>query len=702
MHRDTLSRPPVTKLLFLLAFSAFASPSPAKTAWIGASSPKASSTAFDTSTAIKRPYDVLDYNLRMDWRYAFAGKTAIYNGVNVISLSLTDTTSSIDLDAAEMSIDSIAINGVFVTPVPQPIQEVVHVPLPPNFQSKGATFVMRVAYTHTKVDNPVPPQGGFFFFSKGTFSGFGPWYYTNGAWNHDSLMVEEDLAYTMSEPVDAHRWMPCNDRSYDKANYEANIVVPDGYTAQSNGTLMSVDSTNFDRSRTFHWVSDRPLSTYLMCANASKWVTWGDYYHRVTNPNDSVPVIYFAWAKDYDGTGGDRLDAKYSFRNTPKMLEADSRAFGEYPFKEYGQIPLEPFYFGGMEHQTMTSLERIILDSSRGGEDVIAHELFHQWFGDKTTCETFDDIWLNESFATFGEAFWEESIRGKDTYNNYMLGIARMFFGAAQGVVHAPIYAPPINDWYGSYAPLVYDKGGCVLHMLRRALNNDTLFYNTLHDYSNAYAYTTANTFQFRNFLQERAGAQSPIDLYEFINQWILGPGWPIYNISWAQSKDNLVRVRVTQSQDSTDHFTMPLRFKAVAGTDTVNLTFINNKRSQFFTAQLDRSIDNLIFDSVAVVASQFTLTQDPSLSVANAPNASDDLRVYMTDGIAKLTFSPIVSERGTVSIVDVLGRTVVQREVGAGSRSLDISEGTLGSGDYFAELTDGARRASARFHVEK
>jgi len=148
-----------------------------------------------------------------------------------------------------------------------------------------------------------------------------------------------------------------------------------------------------------------------MCADASHWIQWHDKYVRISNPKDTVPVVYFAWPADYavTDTTGVAHNARYSFRNTPRMIANDSRLFGEYPFKQYGQVPLQPFAFGGMEHQTMTSITRSVFHGNQ--EDVIAHELFHQWFGDKTTCETWADIWLNEDSQPWVRHYGRSGLR---------------------------------------------------------------------------------------------------------------------------------------------------------------------------------------------------------------------------------------------------------------------------------------------------
>ena len=636
-----------------------------------------------------RPYTVVSYNLTVDWRSVFEKHTTIFSGHNQIVVKLLDTTSAVVFDAAEMRIDSAKINGEFIS-TPEPIADTLPIPLTPAERNVGTQLTFDIYYTRTS-----NTDDGMYFYPKGLFVGFGPL--------HDSVFVDQDLAYTMSEPNDARKWMPCNDAPYNKANSAISIIVPAGYSAQSNGTLQSVDTNAEDGSLTFHWLSDRPIATYLMCGDASKWMTWRDYYHRLSNPNDSIPVIYFAWPSDYFATDttGLQHNAHYAFRNTPKMIANDSRLFGEYPFKQYGQIPLQPFGFGGMEHQTMTSLDRVILRGT--DEDVIAHELFHQWFGDKTTCETWADIWLNEGFATFGEAIWEEYARGLEGYDSIIRQYAYAYLNPPNGyVTNVPTYNPPVDQMFGSYVPEVYWKPGCVLHMLRRALNNDTLFFHTLRDYSNAFAYMTANTFQFRDFIQQRDSAVAPISLRDFINEWIFQPDYPIYNFTWSVGSNNRLSLDVTQSQDSTDHYTMPLRFFAIHGIDTTDLVFINNARTQSFTAQLPTAIDTLVFDQEAIPISQYTIIHSPNETVTSIPSIPEPLRIFTEPGAWKLTYAPIVSTGAGLEIMDILGRPVVSLPLSEGSALSVLPAGSMASGEYIARLTDGPRTETVKFHYEK
>ncbi|HEY3875645.1 MAG TPA: M1 family aminopeptidase [Candidatus Kapabacteria bacterium] len=630
-----------------------------------------------------RHYQVRSYDLTLDWRNIIENRTATFSGENDISLTMTSAAPAIVLDAEEMTIDSVQLNDTAIV-VTQPVGDTLSISLPEQDQAAGTPISLDIFYTHH--GNDTGSESGIFYFPAGTFSSY-------------SKTIPEDLIYTMSEPDGARKWMPCNDEPYYKASSSISIIVPNGYSAQSNGALLSIDTDLTDGSLTFRWQSDEPIATYLMAAYASKWVTWRDYYHRLSNPDDSVPVIYYAWQEDYDNTdsSGNSLDARFAFRHTPDLIAADSKLFGEYPFTAYSQVPLDPFGYGGMEHQTITALYRGILYGNQ--EEIIAHELFHHWFGDKTTCETWADIWLNEGFATFGEMLWAQGIGGSTAYDGYARNIAYDFFYAP---ILAPTYDPPVDHMFDRYVPVVYYKPGCVLYMLRRMLNNDTMFFNTLRDYSSAFAYTSANTFQFRDFIVQRDSARAPMDLKTFIDEWIFQPDWPIYNVHWS-TQDNQLIVHVDQEQDSTDHYTMPLRFWTINGSDTTTLTFLDTARSQTFTASLpSNGVQTLAMDTMTVLMSSVTMTEDQNLSVNELGVVTWPLEAFVSGGTVKLSYAPIVGTNAELRILDVLGRTVLERDLSQGSGGTAIPISQLANGDYFATLTNGGNYQTAKFHLER
>jgi hypothetical protein len=236
--------------------------------------------------------------------------------------------------------------------------------------------------------------------------------------------------------------------------------------------------------------------------------------------------------------------------------------------------------------------------------------------------------------------------------------------------------------------------------MLRQLLNNDTLFFNTLRDYSSAFAYSTANTFQFRDFLAQRDSAAAPMDLKAFINEWIFQPDWPIYNIRWSLF-GNTLNIQVDQTQDSTDHYTMPLRFKGIGTNDTLDLVFLNNARSQGFTTTLPHSIQNLIFDTSAVIISQVAMKRDQSLAVDPSVSQGQTLHVILGTSQVELSYAPIVNEDATLRVVDLLGRIIVERPLVQGSIGTSLPYSLFESGDYFVTLTDGNNHQLTKFHIK-
>ncbi len=634
----------------------------------------------------RRPFDVLSYDLLLDWRPVFANKNKTFYGVQEITLQITAPTDTILLDAEDMRIDSVWFQTVKYATAPQPdTHGQIKIPVPNGTYTQGLIAKIKIAYTRTsQVDS------GIYFFPKGTFVGVGA--------AGDSVWVEEDLAYTMSEPLDAHKWMPCMDLPYDKALSAISIIVPSGISAQSNGNLDSV-TLNKDGSSTYHWRNPDPISTYLIVANASKWKEWKDYYHRQDGSGDSVMSHYYAWQKDYDetATDGSRYNAQFAFRHTPDMLQVLSQRFGEYPFDRYGQVPVQPFAYGGMEHQTLTTVYRVWL---RGRNELgIAHELTHQWFGDKTTCETWSDIWLNESFATFGELLWQEYITGEPAYR----GLAQQYAswsmaGYGQSDPSIAIYDPPIQNVF-NYAT-TYLKGSIVLHMLRRMVGTDTLFFHSLRDYSNAYKYSTANTAQFTGFMSNRLG----LNLTNFFDEWIYGQRWPAYDIHWGQTAGKLLHVQIAQTQmlPAPSVFHMPVKLVAYLHGEPIpdTITVQNDQRDQSFLIQLSSIVDSVAFDVDAIPLSERNVAYDAALGVRALAQSGPDFAVRYEPGHVVLSWDLPQSERPTLRIVDLIGRVVREVEAQGEASRLLLNESEFANGSYTAILSSGGRVFSSRFVI--
>jgi aminopeptidase N len=311
----------------------------------------------------------------------------------------------------------------------------------------------------------------------------------------------------------------------------------------------------------------------------------------------------------------------------------------------------------------------------------------HQWFGDKTTCETFKDLWLNEGFATFGEALWAEAWGTNTWYMNIINSKAQGYFS---GNDSTPVYDPPADNVF-NYAT-TYCKGGCVLHMLRRMVNNDTMFFGALRDYSNAFAWTTANSMQFRDYIGQRLG----MDLFEFFDQWIFGALHPVYDITWAQNTNNIFYLRVNQTQTVRDHFTMPMKFFAYhdAQPQPDTLQFMDDLRSKAFQKALAYKIDSLIFDHDDLILSIDTISYAAELAVhsQNEPNAV--FSAYL-DGNTILCKFDGQEQSGIIEVYNSAGMKISDAQVMGGEVLKCIPCGNFASGMYFIRFRNAIQKVS-------
>jgi aminopeptidase N len=620
----------------------------------------------------RRPYDVLSYDLSLDWRRPMIDKKPVYSGVQEMRVRITAPTKAIEIDASALVLDSAWVDGQRFSIGASPEDDKFRFTFAEEL-AVGKELTVRMAFTRVSSANV-----GAYFAPKGFYIGPSEW--------GDSVIVEEDLIYTQSEPLDAQYWMPCMNLPYDKAESRIRIRVPAEFVGISNGILEATNS-HTDGSRTFVWKSDKPIASYLMVANASKFVEWDEKYARPTNPADSVRAIFYAWLPDYlhTETDGSQYNARHAFRNTTKILHDFSLLFGEYPFEQYGQVPVQPYGFGGMEHQGMTTVNRRWL---RGfDESGIAHELGHQWFGDKVTCETWDDLWLNEGFASYTEALWAEINGGEAAYLDVVRGYADWYF--QRGLTSASIFGPPaLQAFNQDYAPLVYGKASSVLHLLRRLVANDTLYFNAIRDYTNNFAYSHITTAKFEQYMSARLG----IDLTQFFKQWIYGPSHPFYEVRWNQVGNSLT-MKIEQQQEE-DVFEAPLRFFVSNHDGSVDTFVVNNtERIQFANFATARDVDEVALDKDWSMLSMSDLFQDIKMGVddQNAKQVA-----FSVHGSA-LHVASASAINGSLRITDVLGRTIYLAQA-TSEQVLAIDITPFPTGSYFVTLDSSGHRETYKF----
>ena len=376
--------------------------------------------------------------------------------------------------------------------------------------------------------------------------------------------------WSKSEPYGARHWWPCKDQNDDKADgVDLHVTVPSNLICASQGLLQSVDLGPF--TKTYHWSSAYPISTYLVSVAAHPYQTYSQWYVPQGGgaPMEIQNYVYADW---FDETETVLL-------KTRSMLEFYSPAFGEYPFvnEKYGHAHFP--WGGGMEHQTLTSLRL-------AWEDGVAHELAHQWFGDSVTCADFGHIWLNEGFATWSEALWMGETRHQGYYRLYME--LASYYGAGTVFVE-----DPLNENIFSYN-LSYNKASWVVHMLRK-LMGDPAFFSGIRDYTSAYAYSAATTEQFRDVMELASG----MDLDAFFTQWIYGNWHPDYEYAWTPGAGgDTIDLVIDQVQTEAGPFAMPVDVRVTyAGGATADFVAQTSQASESFSLPVAGQVDFVQID---------------------------------------------------------------------------------------------------------
>ena len=357
--------------------------------------------------------------------------------------------------------------------------------------------------------------------------------------------------WTQGETEGNRLWVPLYDAPNDKTTSETIITVPETWTVIGNGIEGKTTQDKTAKTRTYRWTMKQPHSTYLLSLVAGeldvKRSSW-----------QGVP-LYYAVPK---GRGG-LIDG--SFGDTPDMLTTFSNALGvKYPWPKYAQSAMWDFP-GGMENVSATTLGANALTDARSGDHAMAslnsHELAHQWFGDYVTCKEWGDVWLNESFATFMEAFYLEHARGEEAYQRDMEGNLQSYLNEAKS------YKRPLSTKLYSNPDVMFDrhtypKGGFILHMLRHQLG-DADFFKGLGYYLKTNAYTPVDAHDLSKAFEVATGK----NVDDFFDQWIYKPGHPELETAWKyDDAAKVVVLTVKQMQDTSDgtpiyHFPLTIGF---------------------------------------------------------------------------------------------------------------------------------------------
>jgi aminopeptidase N len=525
-----------------------------------------------------------------------------------------------------------------------------------------------------KVDityNGVPQQGGFGYFVFGTRSG-------------------KPFAWSLSEPYGAREWWPCKDHPSDKADsVRVTCTVPAVNRVGSNGLLVS--ETTVGPNKIYDWVTHYPISNYLVSVAIS------DYARTVYTYNRPAPLaaLYGALSMPIDNLmyndGSAGLPTGWG--QAGDMISVFEEWYGPYGFanEKYGHS--ECTFGGGMEHQTMTSLNGSSIS-------LVSHELGHQWYGDKVTTKTWQHLWLNEGFATYSALlyFQQRSNLYPGMYESQFTSTYNSALTASGTIVLQD--TTDVANMFASSR--VYNKGGMVLHMIR-SIVGDSVFKNIMKSYATdpALQYNCARTSDFKRVVETVTGS----DWDTFFSQWVeTGTGYPSYTKCslWVPTGNGDWRVQVTLHQiqvaptSNVNVFVMPVPIVIHTTGGDVNQVVMNDQRDQTFVFFVPNQPT-----SVEVDPSMHILRADPIPNGACDPVGtgagplalrSDIVSVYPNPATGSFQVQYVAGDAGKIElgVYDVAGRRVLSRTVsqaaaGPGAELFNASK--LPAGVYFVRM---------------
>jgi len=544
---------------------------------------------------------------------------------------LTVTATSLDTLAFELhsalTVDSVRVGGVRQ-----------------SFLRRGHTIRIPL--------NPQPPQGTLVeaeVFYRGTPPSTG----ATGIFNRASPTWGNQVTWTLTQPFYAHTWWPCKQILTDKADSVwVFLTVPAGTKAGSNGLLEGVDTLSDGRLR-YKWKSRYPIAYYLVAFAVAEYI---DYSFYAPIPGLSQPVLVQNYIYNNPGT---LPQFRAQIDTTAALLREFSKLFGPYPFHEekYGHI-MAPFS-GGMEHQTMTTQGFFTFT-------LTAHELAHQWFGDYVTCASWQDIWLNEGFASYSEYLALQKLGTASAARNWLVSTHDNIISSPCGSVWVPdtLNASRIFD-----SRLSYDKGAYLLHMLRYRVRNDSLFFAALRAYLQNQAYGVALAGNFRQTFENATG----LSLGTFFQQYYYGQGHPRFAVRWNNAGPDLW-VEITQqascpSQTPFFETPIPIYLQRTSAPDTTIHLFLTQSPQTFYIPNAGTIISLRLDPDYWLIREILSITQDVSLGLPEI--ATPALRLFpnpLPQGQTLYLEAPAAMQ---VSFTDASGRLVYQTALQPGINPL-------------------------------
>ena len=584
-------------------------------------------------------YDRLEFFIDPAFTYITGKVSTIFipdGSINFLEFDLTDT----------LGVDSVIYHGQKTSFTH--FNNIVHINLP-------------VSLTGGAIDSVV-----MFYQGMPDSSGFGSFARSS----HDSVPIIS----TLSEPYGARDWWPCKQDLQDKIDsIDILITTPAAYKAASNGLL--VEQITQGPNITYHWKHRYPIATYLVCLAVTNYRV---FTNLVPFNGDTLPILNYVYPESY---AADTEGAK----QVVGMIQLYDSLFGMYPFskEKYGQVQFN--WGGGMEHQTMTFMHDY-------GFELTSHELGHHWFGDKVTCASWQDIWLNEGFAVFLTTLCYKHLN------------PTWYTASKKGCIQRAIQSPNGSVWCDDTTTvgrifdshLSYAKGSIVLHQLNWILG-DSIFFMVLRNYLN----DTVNAYKFGTTprLQNHFEMASGIDLTNYFTQYVYGKGFPSFQVQWSQDFSHHVVLTIgqTQSDPSVSFFQIPVPIQFAGATADTLMVFTPLAAGQTYTFDLPFLADSIIFDpNFDILSGNNTVTRQVSakLQCIVYPNP--------VSGVLQFQVQSAQGGNADIKIYNLQGQMVWGSAalLEAGSGIYNINIGQLPAGLYELKIILGQQHATVSFEV--
>jgi aminopeptidase N len=562
-----------------------------------------------TSDAFDVKYYRCEWTIDPAVRY-ISGKVTVYyvakTSINSISLDLMNNLSVTEVKQRSSVLTKQHLNNVLTINLPV---------------SLGAGTLDSLSITY---QGSPGPDTGFGAFKNNTHNG------AAGMW-------------TLSEPYGSREWWPCKNGLEDKADsIDVFVTHPSIYKASSNGLLKSETVLAGGKTRTY-WKHRYPIASYLVCLAVTNYSVFSI---NVQLGNKYLPIQTFAYPESLASFQQGTL-------NTLFAMALYHQKFGDYPFinEKYGHTQFG--WGGGMEHQTNSFMINL-------SESLVAHELAHQWFGDKITCGSWEDIWLNEGFATHLASFYNENKYGQINWDSMIMNRKSV----VDYITSLPDGSVKVSDTTDVgrifNSRLTYQKGSYLLYMLRWKLGDD-IFFKAIQQYQKdpKLIYGFARTTDLKRNLEQVSG----VDLTEFFKDWYEGQGYPSYQVQWSPVGLDHVRIKLNQttSHPSVDFFELPLALKFSNASQSKTIVLDNKINGEVFIKKLGFIPTTVVVDPEYWLITKNNTTQkvsddlNPENFVKIYPNPiGDQFSVYLRN------FS---SAETTLSIYTMQGK-LIQKEL--------------------------------------